>query len=139
MIELYNPLDGGYLSNFSYAVDAYARSKINTSGPNAHVVIKKSVGRDKSTITFSVPQYSADGQKLERYIKAFGQSSRTGSLTLSFPEDYNQTFTISGWAIVTDENSNRDFQRFEEQLEIKGTCSASLNAKNSWLTIQNSN
>ncbi|KID56901.1 hypothetical protein JF50_13510 [Pseudoalteromonas luteoviolacea] len=87
---------------------------------------KKSVGRDKSTITitFSIPQYSADGQKLERYIKAFGQSSRTGSLTLSFTEDYNQTFTISGWAIVTDENSNSDFQRFEEKLQVTGTGSA---------------
>ncbi|KZN61869.1 hypothetical protein N473_20215 [Pseudoalteromonas luteoviolacea CPMOR-1] len=125
MIELYNPLDGGYLGNFTYAVDAYARSKINVSGPNARVVVQKSVSIDGSSITFSIPQYSANGQKLERYISAFGESSRTGSLTLSFTERYNQTFTISGWAMVTDENGNSDFQRFEEKLQITGTCSAS--------------
>ncbi|MDK2593798.1 hypothetical protein [Pseudoalteromonas obscura] len=123
MVELYNSRDGGNLSNFRIAVDAYATSKINVSGPEAKVVVTKDVGIDQSSITFSVPQYSADGQKLETYVRAFGKGSKTGSLTLSFKEKYDYTYTISGLVVVTDENGNSDFKKFETQLKVNGWCS----------------
>ncbi|ESP93249.1 MULTISPECIES: hypothetical protein [Pseudoalteromonas] len=123
MVELYNPTHGGDLSSFRIAVDAYATSKINVSGPEALVVVNKVEGIDQSSITLSVPQYSADGQKLETYVRAFGQDSRDGSLTLSFSYKYDQALTISGWAVVTDENGNSDFKKIEEKLNVKGWCS----------------
>lgn len=124
MVELYNPRDGGNLSNFRIAVDAYATSKINVSGPEARVVIDKGEEGIGRSITFSVPQYSADGQKLDTYIRAFGKDSRTGSLTLSFKEKYDKTFKISGLVVVTNEDGNSDFKKFETQLKVKGSCSS---------------
>ena len=103
---------------------ASATSKINVSGPEARVVIDKGEEGIGRSITFSVPQYSADGQKLDTYIRAFGKDSRTGSLTLSFNEKYDKTFKISGLVVVTNEDGNSDFKKFETQLKVKGSCSS---------------